>query len=131
MYEILIKAVSRANNSNKTIHFLTDLLSPTERIMLAKRLSIAYFLVKGGYTTREISEILKVSLTTVQKISLILNTQGNGYREIINSLTKEEQIEKFMGALTESLQIIPRPGSDWSQWRRNKELNKLKNKKVF
>lgn len=131
MYEILIKAISKASYSQDIIQFLTDLLSPTEQIMLAKRLAIAYLLVKEDWTTREITQILKVSLTTVNRVSLTLNIQGRGYRKIIKSLIRDEKVEEFMNKIADAITSIPPKGQDWSRWRREKEAKKLSRRKAF
>lgn len=81
MFEIFVNAFSKAKYKRDIGKFLMDLLSSTEKIMLAKRLAIAYLLVKKGWTHREISQMLKLSLITIQRVSLVLNIQGNGYRK--------------------------------------------------
>lgn len=131
MYEILIKGVSKARYGDDIVNFLTDLLSPTERIMLAKRLAIAYLLIKGNYTQREISQVLKVSLTTIQKVSLALNIKGECYRKIINSLRREEKIEAFMNGIADILNSVPPPKRDWGTWQRSKNEEQIKRRKAF
>lgn len=131
MFEVFINAVSKAKYRSDVENFLTDLLSPTERIMLAKRLAIAYLLVKKSWTYREISKILKVSLTTVQRVSLTLNVQGNGYRKIVGSLLRDEKIENFMNKVADAITAIPPGGRDWKQWRKEREAEKRARRKVF
>ena len=131
MYEILIKAISKASYSQDIIQFLTDLLSPTEQIMLAKRLAIAYLLLKGTWTHREISKILKVSVTTIQRVSFTINTGGKGYKKIIGALTRDEKIEAFIEKLTDTITSIPPTGRNWSNWRKDREDAKIKRSKAF
>ncbi|TSC90177.1 MAG: hypothetical protein G01um10145_281 [Microgenomates group bacterium Gr01-1014_5] len=131
MFEVFINAVSKAKYRRDVASFLTDLLSPTERIMLAKRLAIAYLLVKKSWTYREISQILKVSLATIQRVSLVLNVQGDGYRKIVNSLLKDEQIENFMNKVADAITVIPPGGANWKQWRKEREAEKRSRTKAF
>ncbi|KKU82653.1 MAG: hypothetical protein UY10_C0027G0002 [Microgenomates group bacterium GW2011_GWA2_47_8] len=131
MFEIFVNAISKAKYKSDVDGFLMDLLSPTERIMLAKRLAIAYLLVKKDWTHREISRILKVSLATIQRVSLVLNVQGNGYRKIVNSLLKDEQIENFMNKIADAIAVIPPGGANWKQWRKEREAEKRSHRKAF
>ena len=131
MFEIFVNAISKAKYKSDVDGFLMDLLSPTERIMLAKRLAIAYLLVKKSWTHREISKILKVSLTTIQRVSLTLNIQGNGYRKIINSLLREEGVEAFMNRLADAITAIPPTKRDWKTWRTDRERGKRERSKAF
>jgi len=131
MFEIFVNAISKAKYKSDVDGFLMDLLSPTERIMLAKRLAIAYLLVKKDWTHREISRILKVSLATIQRVSLVLNVQGNGYRKIVNSLLKDEQIENFMNKIADAITVIPPGGANWKQWRKERGAEKRSHRKAF
>lgn len=134
MYEILIKAIGAARQRGETIHFLTDLLSGPEQIMLAKRLAIAYLLLQGNYTTREISEILKVSLTTIQRVSTVLDTEGSGYREIVNSLLRDEKVQKFMdgvaGAVVGTIEAFTKKRPDYGSRIPDPNQSQNKNKKL-
>lgn len=131
MHTILIKAIVKANSKGDVIHLLTDLLSRTEQLMLAKRLAIAYLLIKKEYTHREISKILKVSVTTIQRVTLSLNLDGNGYRKVIKSLMNEEKVEDFMNKIADVITSIPPAKNDWKTWRANREQEKRERSKAF
>src|SRR3989344_8919319 len=125
MYEILVKAISRANHQKDIVNFLTDLLSPPEREMLAKRLAIAYLLVREKYTHREISNILKVGLGTIQRVSRVLEDEGSGYRKIITTLKKDVSVEEFIDGLVELIGNLDlRPGPNYGTIPRYKPPNK-------
>ncbi len=94
MFSLFYKALAGLHFPGEIKVFLDDLLSPTEKTMLAKRLTIALLLVKD-YDQRSISQTLKVSLTTVTKINFWLNTKGRGYRKVIDKFLKEEKWEEF------------------------------------
>lgn len=75
-------------------NFLKDLLTPTEMKMLAKRIQIAKMLLEG-YDYRAIRNYVKVTDTTIAKISNILASDNKGLRVAIFYLQKiEEQIDK-------------------------------------
>ena len=75
--------------------FLEDFLSPTEKVMLAKRLTIAILFSKG-YDHRSISSLLKVSTSTVNNISMFLKNNSPGYKLLIR---KYSQKESFKGLI--------------------------------
>src|SRR3990167_789974 len=131
MYEIFVKAVIKAGSKGEAVHFLTDLLSPTEQIMLAKRLAIAYLLINTNMSQRDVSSLLKVSLTTVGKISLTLTVQGSGYRRIVKSLVDEEKVEEIMNKILDVVTALPPKGRNWSTWRKDKEQAKRDRRKAF
>ena len=131
MYEIFVKAVIKAGSKGEAVHFLTDLLSPTEQIMLAKRLAIAYLLINTNMSQRDVSSLLKVSLTTVGKISLTLTVQGSGYRRIVKSLVDEEKVEEIMNKILDVVGALPPKGRNWSTWRKDKEQAKRDRRKAF
>lgn len=74
--------------------FLNDFLSPTEKIMLIKRLAIAMLLLKG-YTYRNIREILKVSYPTINHIQRWLAKGGKGYKIVFEKLLSQGKLGEY------------------------------------
>ncbi len=69
--------------------FLGDLLTRTEKIVLAKRLAIALMLLEES-SYAEIKSSLKVSSTTVAGINNLIN-EKKGYREMLEKLKSLEK----------------------------------------
>ena len=89
----LLEAVSQVKGRQETALFLNDLLTPTEKVVLAKRLAIAVLLIKGwGYEA--IQNFLKVSSDTVGKVSLIVK-HNRGYSKIVERIMKTEAGREF------------------------------------
>jgi uncharacterized protein YerC len=65
-------------NSNEIDSFLYSLLSPTERMMLAKRLAIV-LLLKQGIDDVAISDSLCVTRVTVNRMHLFLEIRPEGF----------------------------------------------------
>lgn len=78
--------------------FIEDFLSPTEKVMLAKRIAISILLTKG-YNHRSISRILKVSTTTVASIAKFLNLKTPGYQLLIKKYSQKESTREFIKEL--------------------------------
>ena len=107
--------LARLDNDFDVRNFLNSLLTKTEKIMLAKRLAIA-FLLNKNYNYRDISDALKVSTATVCKIKEIMDKTEGGYELFIKKLEKrnelkklEKQFDKFVGKL---VNIIPPQKND-------------------
>ena len=78
--------------------FLEDFLSPSEKIMLAKRMAIAILFSKG-YDHRTISSMLKVSTTTVNNIARYLNAKTPGYQLLIKKYSQKQSTKEFIQEL--------------------------------
>lgn len=79
-YRTLIGLKSRGEARD----FLEGLLTPTEKIMLSKRLGIAILLARG-LPYRTIMDILKVSNATIGRVSTWLKTAGKEFGKALNS----------------------------------------------
>ena len=86
--DMLYTAASVVKGRNAVKRFLRDLLTPSERIMLGRRIWIARMLLMG-LDDAEIARRLGVGRTTVYRVGRWLNDQYPGYEEAIKGLEKE------------------------------------------
>lgn len=77
---------------------LDDLLTRTERLMIAKRIA-AVFLLSQGWGLRDISKTLKMSTATILHLRAKSDGGKNGYALIINLLTARVKSRKFLERL--------------------------------
>lgn len=98
LFEIFFESLASLSNKSDIERFLFSLISPVEKIMLAKRLGIAMLLVKG-YGQDEIREILKVSQETISKVSMTLNYRGDGYKMVIRKTINKAEFQEILGSL--------------------------------
>lgn len=112
--------------------FLDDLLSPTEKIMLSKRLAIAFMVLKG-YDSDTINKRLKVSNPTIWTVKTKIAYKGSGYKMIIEKIMSKERWEKFWNDLDHFFtQVIPpRPGTNWTEVRRKQWEKRRKQLQPF
>jgi len=111
IFETLWEAISQIRDKSDIQSFLNDLLSPTERIMVAKRLAIAILLLKEqDYAT--IRGFLNVSNETISKVSSILKT-NQGYKIAINKIAQTkagkefwEDIESFLYRFSKTSRVF-------------------------
>ncbi len=71
--------------------FLDDFLSPTERIVLSKRITIA-LLLKKGYSYEAIKAALNVSAPTVADVNQKLKFSGQGYHQVLDKILRYQKI---------------------------------------
>ncbi|KKR86596.1 MAG: hypothetical protein UU32_C0013G0007 [Candidatus Woesebacteria bacterium GW2011_GWB1_41_10] len=76
IFDLLSDSLIRFKNKKELNDFLDDFLSPIEKTVLAKRLAIAVLIAKGN-DYLDIGRILKVTPTTIAKMSLHMK-YGNG-----------------------------------------------------
>jgi len=131
IFDMFLSILSSLPSASITSNFIEDLLSPTEQIMLGKRLSIAYML-KKGYSQRNICNILKVSLATVSKISLTLKKGNNGYDAVIQRMLRVQKISDFFLKLDEKIDhLLPPKGGNWSTHYAHTGSERAKQKRAF
>src|SRR3989338_4997781 len=126
--EMFLDSILSCSTLQTTRDYLNDILTPTEKIMLAKRLSIAYLLLKG-HDYRTIRSIVKVSTPTIGVVSRILKLQGNGLRSILSQFHKKREIKKILTELCEAALIILESGKggNWKHAGQIKYKRKLLN----
>lgn len=125
-------SLSSLSTKEKVALFLDDLLTSTEKLMLSKRLAIAFMLMKGhDYPT--INDRLKVSDPTIWNVKTSLTLGGKGYKMVIEQIMNKEKWEKFWQDLDNLFQEIlpPRYGTDWKearrkQWEKRRQQEKEK-----
>lgn len=88
------QALAVLNKPQEVAEFLKDLLGPAELTMLAKRLEVAKYLIKGR-TYDEIIDLLKVSNSTIARVNLWLQLSGKGYRLVAERTKKPKSPSQF------------------------------------
>lgn len=132
VYEIFLQTLADLKSSKEIEGFLEEFLTPTEKIMLAKRLSIAVLLAKN-YDARTISKTLKVSLTTITSINRWIKHQKGYFSRIVEEILRKEKSEEFQNNLTYKIgrAAIPLRTGDWSERRKKLEKARIEFQKPF
>jgi uncharacterized protein YerC len=91
---------------------LKDLLSPNERVMIAKRIAIMYLLLKER-DCLSICEVLKVSPATVYKFKFLME-RSEGVVPTFNRILKNEKVTEFLEDIVLTLYSPGSPGINWS-----------------
>ncbi|OGD93493.1 hypothetical protein A2697_03160 [Candidatus Curtissbacteria bacterium RIFCSPHIGHO2_01_FULL_41_44] len=103
IFTIFLKTIVDLKTLTEVKNFLEDLLSPTEKIMLIKRLAIAVMLTKG-YTYDEIDHTLKVARNTIMNVSYFLkHSQNEGYQKVVTRVLADQKKEALFDKIEELL----------------------------
>lgn len=134
IFEIFIKTLINVRNDDEAQALASDFFTPTERIMLSKRLAIALLLEKE-YDYRSIKELLKVSTGTITSVNNARRFGKNGYKNIVSKIVKEEAINDFFDKALIALVSAPASGTKgagpWKYLRDELKKKKAKNTKPF
>ncbi|GIW67618.1 MAG: hypothetical protein KatS3mg096_486 [Candidatus Parcubacteria bacterium] len=129
LLEEFCEAISVLKNRQEIMHFITDLLTKQEVIMLAKRIKIAKLLLKG-LSYREIEKVVKVSHGTIAKVAVWLYESGEGFRLIQERIKKEIKQPTILDYIEKDWRKIKRrmPSMFWPELL-IEEIIKIMNKK--
>lgn len=132
IFEIFIKSIVSIKDKKEAEDFLNDFLTPTERIMLAKRLAIAVLLTKD-YDYNQIHKLLHVSTATIGGVNILLKYTGEGYKKVIDKLLKEETIKNLLLSVVEDFAAVGSIGGKGSgAWRDvRRRIQKKRREKPF
>lgn len=131
MFEVFLESIAMVRTPDQVEKLVTDLLSPTEKVMLAKRLSIALLLYKQ-YDQRLISKLLRVGLETVSKVSRALKTGTGGYGMVTASILKQEKYQNFLQKIDDLLaDLFPPRHRNWTNWRKERWQEKIRKTNPF
>jgi len=131
IFEIWFKVISDLRDPSEIQDFFMEFLSPVERIMLAKRLSIAVLLAKD-YDYVSIMKTLRVSPPTIAQVAGLLKYSGRGYKKVVEKLVNEEKIKEFLSKIDDAIgDNVPPGGQNWSYWRKGREKKKRERRKAF
>ena len=97
--EQYISSVIRDTGSQTRVHIFNELLTKTEKVMLAKRIGIL-FLLKKGLSTYKISQLLGISPSTAERFEI--SVQNGRYKHTSDWVWKNSNEGRF-DAFMESL----------------------------
>ena len=129
---LFITCITLSSTNNETSSLIDDIFTPTEKIVLSKRFSVAFMLLEG-YNYEIIRQTLKVSYSTIGNISLWLKTKGKGVRKIISKIKRHETLGDIWQQIQEGIVdiMISSPGTNWREGKKLKYQLKKNHSKPF
>lgn len=129
---LFIDTIARLTDRRLVRDFLYDFLTPTEKIVLIKRLAV-YVLLGKDYDYKGIKSILHVSSPTIASASTSYKYLGKGCKEVINKLIQDKKISDLFDLLAEKvtgeLSIASKNSRLWKYL--HYELRKSRRKRVI
>lgn len=100
IFEVFLKTFRALKKDDEIISFLDEFLTPTEKMVLEKRLAIAVMLTKG-FDYRTIEDVLKVTSNTIARVAYWIKHKKKGFSKIIEDVVAKETNEEFWNGLGE------------------------------
>ena len=110
LHNCLIGIIRDIDNTSDTEKLLESILSETEKMMIAKRVAIA-FLLKHNIESKIIGETLKITPETIFRHKLWFETHKEGFEIIFNKIEKYKRNEITKNVLYQILDYAIRAGS--------------------
>ncbi len=105
IFKSLYQVIADLKKPNEVEKFLEDVLSETERTVLAKRLGIAYYLSKNK-SYEAIRQDLKVSSATIASVQKWLEKGGEGLQLAIKTIEADEWAGEMAEKVSLSLKKV-------------------------
>lgn len=102
IFKALYQSLLDLKNVDQMKKFLEDVLSETERVVIAKRLGIAWMLHQGK-SYDAIKNSLKVSSATIANISVMVDNDNQGLKLALKSIEADEWATQVTGKITRSV----------------------------
>ena len=122
VFELFFEVVGKKSNIKEFKTTVFEILSPVERIMIAKRVAIVYLLLKG-IDQRNIAKVLKVSTDTVSKFALLME-KSDGVVPSFQKILTNDKILDFLDKMFDALFPPGTYGTNWkTAWERRKRIS--------
>lgn len=105
IFKSLYQVLADLKTPEDIAKFLEDVLSETERTVLAKRLAIAYWLNKNK-SYDKIRQELKVSSATVANVQKWLEKSGEGLKLALKTIEADEWAGEMAGKFSAKVKSI-------------------------
>lgn len=125
LFDLFFEVVGNKSSKDEFRKIFIDLLTPAERIMLAKRVAIIYLLLKK-IEYYNICERLKVSSATVAKFALLME-KSEGIVPTFKQIVKIDKINIFLEEIFNNIFAPGKIGVNWKiAWENKINLEKKK-----
>lgn len=131
IFSLFPQFLGKLSRQGHALVVVNALFSSTEKTMIAKRIAIAFMLVKG-YSYEMISDKLKVSYGTVAKIAELTKNADSHFVTELHKIATEDAFGDFLNTIGYKIAVaLPPKGGNWSQWRRDIEHQRKSREQPF
>ena len=130
IFNTFLETIAGLITKEQVSSFFDEFLTPTEKIMFAKRLAVG-ILIAEKYDYTEIKNLLKVSSATIAAFSTYYK-YGENYRRIIDKIRADKRIKNFLIKLGEFVANLNSFGGKGAgAWREVAKSLKSKRSKIL
>ncbi|MFZ2200160.1 MAG: Trp family transcriptional regulator [Microgenomates group bacterium] len=123
IFTLFPKFLYRMTSHGRQSDLIESFFTRTEKIVIAKRVAIAFMLSKG-YSYRQISSKIKVSTSSIVKIADVISKNTAVVKEL-ELIASEESFLDFLNTIGyNTAKLLPPRGGNWSAWRGRIEKEK-------
>lgn len=125
LFTLFFTAVGKKKAEHDFLSVIEDLLSPTERVMIAKRVAIVYLCSRAiDYVT--IANTLKVAPATIARYARVTK-KASGLTRALRHLLRVDKTATLLDELLDFLVPPGTPGANWSAaWERKRRILRRK-----
>ena len=124
IYRLFFEVISKGKNKQDFFCILDEIISPSEKLMLAKRVAVIYLLTKNT-GVREIVDTLKVSTATVAKYVLLFSNKESRLNQILKTILNSREMRNYLLDIFSELFI--QPGIKKGHWELHQKYKNDKN----
>lgn len=129
IFDLFSDTFLRIKDKKRLNTLFDNFFSPTEKIMLSKRLAIAVLLAKGN-DYQSIRNTIRETDGTIAKVNLLLKSNDRGLYTTVKEILKRDAGKIFWKEISNILDY-PQKGTNWSnmgkrKFQRKKEIQELK-----
>jgi uncharacterized protein YerC len=108
-------SISKINSPITASEFVSDILTPTEQLMISKRLACAILLIRDK-TPTDIKNSIHITYSTIGTVGAWVKNAKPKTQLILKQFSKEKGWEKILDKIESLLdKLPPRYGSDWKE----------------
>jgi uncharacterized protein YerC len=115
MFNQFWASLSKIDTPSAASEFFSDLLTKTEKYVLAKRFTCAILLVRG-HSASEINKSIHLTYSTIGSVASWVKNARPQTKHILEKISKEKDWEKVFDRIDSLLdKLPPKYGTDWSR----------------
>lgn len=131
IFSLFPQFLYRMTSKGKQNALVSAFFTNTEKIVFAKRIAIAFMLVKG-YKYDQIVSKIKVSHGTVAKMADALKVHGDTVIKELENIAREDSFVEFLNSIGYQIStMLPPKGGNWSTWRGKLEKERRDSENPF
>lgn len=126
MFQQFWKSLTKLKTVDEVASFLSDFLTETEEIMLAKRFAVAVLLIRGKRPI-DIVAALHVSYALTGSVASWVKNAKPHTRQVLQRIMEEQELQALLDRVEGVLEALPpRYGSNWTMAAKERFENRQK-----